>query len=323
MNEINNEILKQQVQLQRLITSLLSESVYPALKDNKVAIRALLLDAEELTSITQINRITSEVTKLITANSTASWTTVTAGLQEFTEYELTQLAYSFAAAGYTVNAVDDIHNYTAKALMSLEGKNPVTGVWADFVKGNVKGQAEVINNQIKQAFVQGDTIKQTITRINQAMDGIVLNRVDNLARTGGSHYSAMARKAFAEDNSDIIDREYPMVTFDSRLSPTCAGIGSQYGDKGWPVGKSPIGYPPYHPNCRTTIAMRLKGEKESPVNDVNEWLGNQSKEFQDDVLGPTRAKAFRDGVKLDKFTDMTQRPLTIDELKSRDIVKVE
>lgn len=320
MNEINNTILKQQVQLQRVINSLLSESMYPVLKDNRAAIRALLLDAEELTSITQVNRITREVAKLVTKSSTTAWATITEGLQEFSEYELTQLGYAFAASGYTVKGVDDVHNYIAKSLMSLDGKNPITGTWSNFVNANVSSQADVLNNQIKKAFVNGESLSKAVTRINQATNGIISTRVENLARTGGSHYSAMARKAFAEDNSDIIDREYPMVTFDSRLSVTCASIGSKYGDKGWTVGKSPIGYPPYHFSCRTTIAMRLKGQKESPVNDVDEWLRGQSSDFQDDVLGATKADAFRKGAKLDKFTDMTQRPLTIQELKNRDII---
>lgn len=49
-----------------------------------------------------------------------------------------------------------------------------------------------------------------------------------------------------------------------------------------------------------------------------EWLGTQSAEFQDDVLGPTRAKLFRDGgLELDKFTHRTGDELTLDQLRER------
>ena len=54
----------------------------------------------------------------------------------------------------------------------------------------------------------------------------------------------------------IIEREIPIVTFDSRISDVCISISAKY-PKGWLQGKSPIGYPPYHYGCRTTIGFLL------------------------------------------------------------------
>lgn len=49
-----------------------------------------------------------------------------------------------------------------------------------------------------------------------------------------------------------------------------------------------------------------------------EWMGRQPRAFQDEVLGPTRAAAFRSGaVKLDDFVDRAGRELTIKELRAR------
>jgi SPP1 gp7 family putative phage head morphogenesis protein len=49
-----------------------------------------------------------------------------------------------------------------------------------------------------------------------------------------------------------------------------------------------------------------------------EWMGRQPMAFQDEVLGPTRAAAFRSGsVKLDDFVDRSGRELTIKELRER------
>lgn len=49
--------------------------------------------------------------------------------------------------------------------------------------------------------------------------------------------------------------------------------------------------------------------------DYDTWLRRQPAAFQDDVLGPGRAAAFRKGLKLDKFVDRAGNELTLDELK--------
>lgn len=47
----------------------------------------------------------------------------------------------------------------------------------------------------------------------------------------------------------------------------------------------------------------------------NEWLGKQPKAFQNEVLGPARAKLFREGMTLDKFVDASGKQYTLAELK--------
>lgn len=50
-----------------------------------------------------------------------------------------------------------------------------------------------------------------------------------------------------------------------------------------------------------------------------EWLGRQSREFQDDVLGPTRARLFRRGdLTLDKFVNRQGDELSLSELATRE-----
>jgi len=49
-----------------------------------------------------------------------------------------------------------------------------------------------------------------------------------------------------------------------------------------------------------------------------EWLSRQPAEIQDDILGPTRGKLFREGgLKLDKFVNRDGDELTLDELRAR------
>lgn len=52
----------------------------------------------------------------------------------------------------------------------------------------------------------------------------------------------------------------------------------------------------------------------------NSWLKKQSASFQDEVLGEDRAKLFRGGMNVDKFTDDNGRTLTLAELKSLDSI---
>lgn len=50
----------------------------------------------------------------------------------------------------------------------------------------------------------------------------------------------------------------------------------------------------------------------------NQWLKNQSKDFQDEYLGPTRANIFRQGgITLDKFVAADGSELTISQLKTK------
>jgi hypothetical protein len=50
-----------------------------------------------------------------------------------------------------------------------------------------------------------------------------------------------------------------------------------------------------------------------------EWLGKQSVEFQDDVLGKTRGRLFRKGdLSLDRFVDRAGNEIPLAELADRD-----
>ena len=48
------------------------------------------------------------------------------------------------------------------------------------------------------------------------------------------------------------------------------------------------------------------------------WLKKKSAAFQDDVLGPTRGKLFREGLSLDRFVDQSGKEYTLKQLRSKD-----
>jgi len=61
-------------------------------------------------------------------------------------------------------------------------------------------------------------------------------------------------------------------------------------------------------------------EKIAGETTYNSWLKRQPADFQDEVLGVERAKLFRGGMNVDKFTDDNGRTLTLAELKSLDSI---
>lgn len=68
-------------------------------------------------------------------------------------------------------------------------------------------------------------------------------------------------------------------------------------------------------------AKRLKwaddniGQSPTSTN-YETWLKGQSLKFQDSVLGPTKAKMFREGATLDKFVDANGKPYTLKQLQA-------
>lgn len=204
-----------------------------------------------------------------------------------------------------------------------------------FVKDLSTRQIARINKEIMISVGQGRTISQTVqairgTKARNFRDGIIdTNARDarTIVRTATQHVSQQAREATWEANSDLIDRYQIVATLDGKTSTQCKSLDQQV----FVIGQGPT--PPLHPNCRTTTVPYFKpsiwdqGATRSaefgPVDQSTtyyEWLGKQPKAFQDDALGPTRGKLFRDGgLSSDEFAklqlDKNFQPLTLDEMK--------
>lgn len=154
-------------------------------------------------------------------------------------------------------------------------------------------------------------------------------QVDTLTRTIVNHVSAQARNVTLEENADILEGYEWVATLDSRTTLICGGRDGRV----YPIGQGPR--PPAHWNCRSTVipVVReefrtdgLKGERPSIGDDgpgvvsakstYGGWLKKQSAGFQNEALGETRAKLFREGgLTIDKFRDETGKTYTLDQLK--------
>lgn len=200
---------------------------------------------------------------------------------------------------------------------------------------------------ISQGESAADMIKRLRgTRAAGYRNGIlaaVQANAEALVRTAMSHVHNSAREALWAANDEVIAGLYWVSTLDGRTSAICRARDGQVDMQGGlPVPKGhkkltpPGARPPAHPNCRSVMVAMLDhrgildrlGERPYVTFDdvgtlpakttYDEFLRRQSIEFQEHVLGKTKAKIFReDGITLDKFVDRRGRELTIKELQNR------
>ncbi len=190
------------------------------------------------------------------------------------------------------------------------------------------------SRQIVQTVRDGVTLGQTsqeITKNIKDLTKLQQRQASTLARTITNYVSIQAREVVMRENSDITDSYKWIATLDSRTSLICASRDQQIFKES---NDSPK--PPAHFNCRSTIAPILKDEfdlgldidarrpavSDTGVKQVSSstpyetWLRRQSRAFQKEVLGVTRAKLFREGrISIGRFVDAQGATLTLDQLR--------
>lgn len=199
-----------------------------------------------------------------------------------------------------------------------------------------------IRDAIRMGFVEGETIGQMVRRLRgtralKYADGLMeIDRrgAEALVRTAVNHTANYARQAVYEANADIVKEVQWVSTLDGRTSSVCQARDGQV----FPIDKGPR--PPAHWGCRSSTAPVLKsawealGLSETEIAEADRasmdgqvagsttyqsWLKSKPAAFQDDILGPTKGKLFRDGgLTLDRFVDSKGREYTIEELRRKD-----
>ncbi|MEO1658257.1 MAG: minor capsid protein [Pseudomonadota bacterium] len=179
--------------------------------------------------------------------------------------------------------------------------------WADRL-------TERTNAQLRIGILEGEPISRIRNRIIGSEEFnrspfIKANRsAETLTRTVVTHVTDAARLRTYEANADVIAHEQWVSALDSRTSVTCLGLDGQIFDLGEGIR------PPAHPNCRSVripltrnaAQLRRRGVRivrnEEGLNqnvpatvDGEEWFASRGSAFQDNLVGPTRAQAFRDG----------------------------
>jgi len=226
----------------------------------------------------------------------------------------------------------------AKAKVMAMGHSGI--LLEDFISSFAATETKRVVNTIRRAFQEGRTSQQTIrevvgTKASNFKNGILeisRRNAKTLVSTSVQHAASAGRMALWEANSSVVEAYEWLSTLDSRTTTTCRSLdGSKF-----ELGKGPV--PPIHLNCRSTTVAVLGSEfdflKEGATRSAEfgpvsakktyySWLKDQSASFQNEVLGPTRARLFRDcGLTAEKFSELnlgrTFQPLTLDEMRLKD-----
>ena len=210
-----------------------------------------------------------------------------------------------------------------------------------FLQRFQSNEIDRITSAMRIGFTQGDTTTQLTQRLlgtrgQQFRDGqlaITERSARAVVRTAISHMSSVAKMEVGKENADIVRGIRIVATLDSRTSTTCQSMdGREY-----PMDKAPL--PPYHPNCRTAYTYALDkrfdvldrgatrasrgadgGEQVPSRETYYSWLKDQPAAFQDEAIGPQRAKLLREGgLSADRFSrlqlDKNFQPLTLERMR--------
>lgn len=340
---LSQQIISHQVWLQRLGTQTASLSI-PFVQRMRNEVReATLKFGDDARTVKKLNKMIADLDSVL-EDVTGDWkSTIEKALKDISDYENKWFIHTLQ---------DDI----GKAAKVAQPSNADVWAAAKFVPLSLGtspvGMIEMLDNWteseknrlvrgVQSGFVQGQTTRQIVKSV--AGDGgladISQRNVMTVVRTAVGHVSNVARQQGYESNSDIIDGYQWVSTLDSRTSATCRGFDGQV----FAMGKGPL--PPAHPNCRSTTIPKLSkemdfldfldeggtraakgadgGQQVSADTSYYEFLKNQPAWFQDEALGPTRGKIFRNaGMSPEEFrqasTDGFGRPMTLAQMAAND-----
>ncbi|MDB4352460.1 hypothetical protein OAA60_03405 [Porticoccaceae bacterium] len=330
---------RHEVYLSRQATGILKDEVYPSINSAYRAVRLALLEYGDISSIQDVNRVNKIINQVISEELSQGFGVATQSMSTMAVNESVYSTALLSSSTTVLSATGEskVNKYVREAIMSLSsGKKKTAGVWSQYVKGYEDNFSRQYNSIITSAYSESlssgkmQTVGQLTKQFRDLNNNVLRHDAETLVRTGVNHYTSKANQLMAADNSDIIEREVPIVTFDSRTSDVCISISSKY-PKGWPQGESPIGYPPYHYGCRTIIGYLLYGQdnfegtKASKGSEGGEqikastpfakWLRTQPKSFVYETLGKRKGELFLQGkLPLANLTDKYLKPLPLSVL---------
>lgn len=211
----------------------------------------------------------------------------------------------------------------------------------EWVAGMEEGRARRLREAVRISYVEGETVAQLVRRVRGTAgqnyrDGILdvsRRSAEGIVRTAVNHVSTQAREVLYEENSDLVKGVGWVSTLDLRTTAVCRARDGEV----YPPGKGPR--PPAHIRCRSSTVPVVRSWRElgidldeappgtrasmdgqvSAQTTYGEWLRRRSAAEQDEVLGPTRGRLFRQGgLAVDKFVDSTGHEYSLDELRRRE-----
>lgn len=262
MDSYLNKHNQHEVMLGRLATHLLNEYSFKSLETAYKAARLILLDNDNISSLTALNKNTSAISKAVSDIISNSWFDVTKELNDTAIYEAGYYQSMFSSAnGVELAAIADkkVISTVGNALMTLHSGNQVkSDVWSNYTKKNTASVIDTFNAQIRAGYSNDETLTQIVGRLKTVSGGLLKNNAEALVRTGMSHYATQSREALMQANKELIPNKYYNATFDNRTTDICMSrSGDVYAidDKSAPVI-------PAHFGCRSSWLFLVAGQTE-------------------------------------------------------------
>lgn len=280
----------------------------------------------------RLKKLLAEIREQRKAAYAAAYDLSQDGMLDFAKYEADYQASLIETAGTSVGVDLAIVQPTVAQLKAVVSSQPFQGrILKDWFSDLSTTSAARVSDAVKIGITEGQTIDQIVRRIRGTKakgfaDGILAidrRNAESVVRTAVAHVANRAKETMFEENTDIIEGVKWVAVIDGRTTPQCRANDGKI----FPVGKGPR--PPLHFGCRSvTIAYlgptKIKGTRASAIGPVpddmtyGEWLKKQSASIQDDILGKSKGKLFRNGLPIDRFVDASGKEYTLKDLKKRD-----
>lgn len=332
-----DSLTKHQIFLQRFAGGQVKEAL-PVLRQMARDIRAALR-RQDLTDFQTARLIALEIdiAAITGAAGVELRALMTANMTEFAAYEaeftqrLLQGAVTVELAGVSTVALGAA---VARAPMTLvSGKKTIQTTFAGIFDTFAAGTAREVMTSVQAGITQGSTTAQIVRQVMGMVETRTRAQAEAVVRTVANTAGSAARAELYSANADVLKGEEWTSVLDGRTTLVCAGRDGKI----YPVGRGP--QTPAHYNCRSVripvvddrfAALRggaTRASYQGPVSSqrtYSGWLKDQPKQFQDEVLGPERAKLFRSGaVPLDRFTDDAGRTLNLEQLRARENITLQ
>lgn len=276
------------------------------------------ITASDLDTLTrrQLNRLLKDVQAYIRQGYLPIQEAVLSAANDFAQYEAEWQGRMMVQTGVTatLGIPSDADLWAAVNARPFEGK-----LLSEWVEGLAPNTVRRVSEVITQGFADGlsplDVARQIrgTKNIKGVMD-ISKNGARALARTAIGHTSNVAKEQAMKPLRGVRGVMWVSV-LDHRTTQICRVRSGQF----YPKGEGPR--PPAHVGCRSTVLPYTERNRDrlKEIETYPEWLRRQSPAVQDDILGPTRGKLYREGgYSVDRFSDPSGKTYTLDELRDRD-----
>lgn len=343
---IQDTLLRHQVLVQRLASGEVAK-FKPFLTQMDRALRDSLAD-DAVTEFQRgrLEKLLSTVDSLLAGILNQYSKQLLLDLEEFARHEARFSAGALDAASTFDAIIPSITQIRASILstpLGVRGSGRGS-LLKPFVDNWTKTQIRSVNGAIRRGAFEGKTNAGIIQELRGShargyKDGLLnvtARNAEAVVRTAVQHVATLAREESFAANADIIKAYQWLSTLDKRTCFSCAALDLRE----FPPDFGPR--PPLHVNCRCTLSIVLKDEfayltkgetraskgaegGQQVAGDLSyyDWLKEQPASFQDQAIGPMRAKLLRDGgLSASRFAELNVdkyfAAMSLDEMKKID-----